>query len=396
VAAASPSAELTARAQPIARARRPAFITRLGNHASVAAFGALPLALPAFLIAYLVHNGTYRHDGSFYDIHTMWAAGRSIAHGQSPYPFIYPAPAAVIMVPFGVLPWRAAVAAFFIVSTGAVFASLRILGVRDWRCYGACLIALPTASSLWIGTPTPLLMLATACIWRWRDRRWLVALALTAAVATKIFLWPLFVWLLATRRFSSALAGLSAVVGAVVAAWALIGFAGILSYPRQLIDLASAFEDKSYSVVSMLHAFGIAGRLAPAVAAGVAALALLAVVLLARRTGGDAAAFAAAIAASLWISPIVWVHYLLLLFVPIAIGYRRLSVLWLLPLAVWPLAGQESHGSIPRLLFVLGVLLVWLAAIVRTAAGKRLLPVGADTNEDADSAARGERLLAPV
>jgi glycosyl transferase family 87 len=363
---------------------------------SVAALGALPLALPAFVIVYLVHNGAYRHDGNFYDLHTMWEAGRNIAHGQSPYPFIYPAPAAVIMVPFGVLPWRVAVAAFFIVCIAAVFASLRILGVRDWRCYGACLIALPTASAIWIGTPTPLLMLATACAWRWRDRRWVVALALTAAVATKIFLWPLFVWLLATRRFSAALAGLAAVVGAVVAAWGVIGFAGIFSYPRQLIDAASAYGDKSYSIVSMLHAFGITGRLAPAVAAGVAALALLVVVLLARRTGGDAASFAAAIAASLLISPIVWVHYLLLLFVPIAIVHRRLSVLWLLPLALWPLGGQESHGSIPRLLFVLGVLLIWLVAIVRAAAGRRLLPVGTDMAEDADSDAGGKRLLAPV
>jgi alpha-1,2-mannosyltransferase len=332
---------------------------------SFTAFGALPFALPAFVVVYVLHNASYANDGNFYDLHTTWVAGRAIAHGHSPYPFIYPAPAAVIMAPFGVLPWRLAVVAFFIFSAAAVFATLRILGVRDWRCYGACLVALPTASALWIGTPTPLLALATACAWRWRDRRAVVALALTFAVATKIFLWPLFVWLLATRRFRAAFAGLSTIVVATFAAWGLIGFAGLSSYPRLLADTASLEQDKSYSTIAMLHAFGLTGAGAVAGAAVVGVLALAAIVVLARRPDGDVAAFAAAIAASLLISPIVWVHYLVLLYIPIAIVRPRLSPLWFLPLGVWVLGGQESHGSIPRLLLVLGVLLIWLSSIVR-------------------------------
>ena len=113
------------------------------------------------------------------------------------------------------------------------------------------------------------------------------------------------------------------------------------------------------------------GAGAVAAAAVVGALALAGVVVLARRPGGDAAAFAAAIAAALWISPIVWIHYLVLLFIPIAIVHRRLSALWLLPLVLWVLAGQESHGSIPRLLLVLGVLLAWLTSIVRATSRSR-------------------------
>jgi alpha-1,2-mannosyltransferase len=359
--------------------RRSLALRRLGELGSVAVFGVAPLALPIFVIVYVLHNASYGNDGSWFDLHTTWAAGRAIAHGHSPYPFIYPAPAAVLMVPFGVLPWRAAVPLFFIVSAGMVVGMLRILGVRDWRCYGACLVALPTASALWIGTPTPMLALATACAWRWRDRRAVVAIALTAAVATKLFLWPLFVWLLATRRFGAALAGMSTIVGATVAAWALIGFQGLSSYPKLLADAASLEQDKSYSTIALVHAFGLTDAGAVAAVAVTGVLALASVVILARRPGGDAPAFAAAIAAALWISPIVWIHYLVLLFIPIAIVRRRLSALWLLPLVLWVLASQESQGSIPRLLLVLGVLLVWLLSIARATSwfspGARLDPL---------------------
>src|SRR4051812_8513159 len=358
-------------------------IARVREFVSFTAFGALPFALPAFVAVYVLQHRAYASDGSFYDLQTTWVAGRAIAHGHSPYPFIYPAPAAVIMAPFGVLPWRVAVVAFFLFSAAAVFATLRILGVRDWRCYGACLIALPTASALWIGTPTPLLALAAACAWRWRDRRLVVALALTAAVATKIFLWPLFVWLLATRRYRAALTGVGMIGAAVLAAWGMIGFAGATAYPRQLADAAAAFEDKSYSAISFLHALGLHGAAAQGVAGLVAVGALAAVVLLARRPNGDVASFAAAIGAALLISPIVWTHYLVLLYVPIAIVRPRLSGLWLLPLLLWPLAGQESHGSMPRLLLVLGLLAVWLYCVSRGRSGSA-------------TASRVERTAAPV
>src|SRR5256885_7274723 len=205
VTAVSPSAELPRRPRLLTAVRSSPLLRRVFDFATFSAFGVLPFALPAFVVVYVLHHGSYAHDGSFFDLNTMWAAGRDIAHGRSPYPlFIYPAPAAVIMAPLGILPWRLAVVVFFIISMASVFATLRVLGVRDWRCYGACLVALPTASAIWIGTPTPLLALAVACAWRWRDRVAVVAIALTAVVATKLFLWPLFVWLLPARQFLAA------------------------------------------------------------------------------------------------------------------------------------------------------------------------------------------------
>jgi alpha-1,2-mannosyltransferase len=321
------------------------------HYLSVVAFGLLPLVLPGSLVLYLLHHGSYSH-GDFFDLHTLWVAGRDVAHGHSPYPFVYPAPAAVMMAPLGVLPWRVAVAVFFLLALAAVVLTLRILGVRDWRCYGACLVALPTVSAIGIGTLSPFLALAVACAWRWRDRRVVVAAALAAVVVTKLFLWPLFVWLLATRRIRSAALGVVAVAGTALAAWAVIGFAGFSSYPRHLGGIASMEQYKSYSTVAFVHAFGLSGGLARVVTAAVALAALAAVVLLARRPDGDFASFTAAIGAALLISPIVWIHYLVLLYVPIAVARRRLSALWLAPLALWILPGQESNGSVARLVFV--------------------------------------------
>ncbi|MDX6503018.1 MAG: hypothetical protein QOE29_143, partial [Gaiellaceae bacterium] len=75
------------------------------------------------------------------------------------------------------------------------------------------------------------------------------------------------------------------------------------------------------------------------------ALALAVIVLVARQRDGDRKAFVAALGAALLITPIVWPHYYVLLFVPLALASRRLSVFWALPLLYWLLPGQESHGS---------------------------------------------------
>ncbi|HZC28699.1 MAG TPA: hypothetical protein VE269_03080, partial [Gaiellaceae bacterium] len=57
-------------------------------------------------------DGRYFPDGGFlFDFHVLWAAGRDVASGVSPYPFVYPAPAALLIAPFRVLPWKVPVVA---------------------------------------------------------------------------------------------------------------------------------------------------------------------------------------------------------------------------------------------------------------------------------------------
>src|SRR5207253_11300933 len=71
----------------------------------------------------------------------------------------------------------------------------------------------------------------------------------------------------------------------------------------------------------------------------------------------DRLAITAAIAAALLLSPIVWVHYYVLLLVPVALARPRLSGLWFIPLLFWSTHALESNGELWRLLAALGITL---------------------------------------
>jgi hypothetical protein len=55
------------------------------------------------------------------------------------------------------------------------------------------------------------------------------------------------------------------------------------------------------------------------------------------RRDRDVAVLTLTLAAALAASPIVWVHYFLLLLVPLALTRPRLSLLWFVPFAYYPL-----------------------------------------------------------
>ena len=85
-------------------------------------------------------------------------------------------------------------------------------------------------------------------------------------------------------------------------------------------------------------------------------LALLAgVVAIARRDGGDRAAFSLAIVAAIALTPIVWLHYFALLVVPLALARPKLSWAWGLMWVFWLIPAQENGGDIWRILLATGV-----------------------------------------
>jgi hypothetical protein len=321
-------------------------------------------------------DGIYFPDGGFlFDLHVMWKAGHDIAIGQSPYPFVYPAPAAFLMVPFGALPWAWAVVAFTLTSVAALVLGLRILGVRDWRCYAAVLVCVPMTSSITIGTLGPLLFLAAAAAWRYRDRRMWAAAAIVGAVVTKIFLWPLVIWLLATRRFRTAATTVVAGIVVVFGSWALLGFDGLRDYPHRISRVAGLEQEKSFSPFALARSLGMSTTGARVTLALLALVAISVIVLLARGRDGDRRAFVAAVGAGLVLSPIVWLHYLVILFVPIALYRRNFGAAWLVFLAFWLMPGAESGGSALRILAALGLsagavaLAVWRGGVSNKAAG---------------------------
>jgi alpha-1,2-mannosyltransferase len=291
-------------------------------------------------------------------------AGESVLHHHSPYVhptlkllaandrFVYPTPFALPFVPFAVVPERAAAVAFLILSVVAVLASIRLLGVRDWRCYGAALLGVPVFGALGVGSIGPFLLLLCALGWRLRDRT-VAGVPFALAAAAKLFLWPVLVWLLVTRRFRAFVASL-ATIGATLAVWAVIDADGMRRYLQTVRVLNDVQRWKSYSVQSLfisLHASVSTSELV-AGAAGVAAIAVLVLF----RGRGDEVTFAAAVVAALIATPILWNHYLVLLLAPIALARPRLAPLWLLPLVLWATPHPESVGVVWRIVLVLAVI----------------------------------------
>ena len=334
-----------------------------------------PLFGPILIVAYLggayqpqpgTVDGIYFPDGGFlFDLHVMWKAGHDIVTWHSPYPFVYPAPAAFLMVPFGLLPWAVAVIAFTVTSIASLVLGLRILGVRDWRCYAAALACVPMTSSITIGTLGPLLFLATAAAWRYRDRRLWVAAAIVCAVVTKLFLWPLVIWLIATRRLRTA--ATTIVLGIVVlfGSWGLLGFDGLREYPHRIGRVAGLEQEKSFSPFALARSLGLSTTTTHVVFALLTLLGMAVIVLLARGRDGDRRAFVAAVVVGLSLSPIMWLHYLVILFVPIALYRRTLGPAWLVFLAFWLIPAAESGGSPARILAALGLATAAVALAVR-------------------------------
>ena len=227
---------------------------------------------------------------------------------------------------------------------GSCFLGLRLLDVRDWRCYGATLAGIELLVGVRLGAISPLLVLGLALVWRWRDRRVSGGLAAATVVLSKLFLWPIMLWLLATRRIGAAV--VAATTGALaIALWALVDFGTLRHYPGLLRVLATAEQGRSYSLVALCLALGLSAAASHLVAIGAGALAALAIFVLARQPDGDRMALAAAIGACFLLTPILWIHYFVLLLVPIALASPRLSWLWGLPLLFWIKPFQSDPGG---------------------------------------------------
>jgi alpha-1,2-mannosyltransferase len=300
-----------------------------------------------------------------------------VLDGHSPYRFdadstyAYPPLLAYLAAPLHPLGVGAATAVSYVVSLAAIGVAVWLLGVRDWRCY--CLVPLypVTRSAVGLGTVDALLLLATAAAWRWRDDLLRPAAGVGAAIAVKLFLWPLAVWLAVTGRTRAAVAAAAFAVALVLVPWAAIGFAGLGDYPSLLDRLRDAEATSSYSVVALGVRAHLPESAATAAALLIAAALLVAAVRVARdaRRGDrerDVASLTLVLAAALAASPIVWMHYFLLLLVPVALTRPRLSLLWLVPFAYEPLdLSAWPGGDARKLALALATTLVLLAAGVR-------------------------------
>jgi hypothetical protein len=289
---------------------------------------------------------------------TLWEPARALLDGAAVYPeptreavvignpTVYPPLFILASVPFALLPVGVASWLWFCLLGVGVLSALRILGITDWRCHVIALTSPAVVHGLFYGNLTVLLVLPLALAWRYRDRARIAGLAVGVAVAAKLFVWPLVVWLLLTRRFRAALWAAGSAAGLVLAAWALIGFEGLVDYPALLRAVQDVYAVRSLSLSTVAGGLGAPVSVA-VVVAGVAGIGCLAVAAgLVRRPDGDRRAFAVVVAACVIASPIVWPNYAALLFVPIAVTWPRLSAAWFFGYVAWLLGAIAPRPDV--------------------------------------------------
>jgi len=311
------------------------------NVGMVALFGVLPLFAMGVVVADLAAG-----EAGWAFREAFLTAADAVLRGENPYPaltdpavargtaYVYPPVTALLVTPFTVLPEVVAVIGFALILIAAVPITLAILGVRDWRCYGLALLWPPVLSAVHVENITLLVGLAAALVWRFRDRPVGGGLTLGASIAVKPLLWPLGLWLAATRRLRALVWSISVGVILLLGSWAVIRFAGLVEYRELLRRLSKVMDEYGYSVYALALDLDVSDLAARLVWVVLAVGLLVASVVVARR-GDDRRGFMLAVAATIACSPIVWLHYFALLLVVVALAKPRLGPVWFVPLLMY-------------------------------------------------------------
>ena len=273
-------------------------------------------------------------------------AAEAVLDGNSPYPelddpileeqkgYVYPPQLLVALLPLTPLPVDAVAVLVALGMLVLVGLTLWVLGVRDARCYAAAMLWVPTISGVLLSNVSIPLALALALVWRYRNEVLPSAAALGLSVSSKLLLWPMFVWMLATRRLRTVVTAVLIGLVVTLGAWATIRFDGLAGYPDLLRRLSEIQSERSYSIVGMASTIGLGDAVGRALTLVVGSSFLVGCVVFARRDD-EVRSYTCAIAATLALSPIVWLHYLVVLLVPLAIARQRFSLIWLLPVLLW-------------------------------------------------------------
>jgi hypothetical protein len=309
--------------------------------AEVVVFGVLPLLVLGYVFGQILFA-----DLAVYAVFPYTVAADAILHWQSPYPalddpdflrgagYVYPPLTAIVSTPLTLVSLEVAEVVVMVVLIAVAGATLAVVGVRDWRCYGVVFLWPPVLSAIQTGNITLVMALAAALVWRFRDRGRASGISLGLSLAAKLYLWPLGVWMLATRRYRAAIWSAVVAVTALTVTWAAIGFRGLVDYPSLLRRLSDMEDEWGFSVFSVALDLGVGESGARALWLA-CAIAVLAFAVLLGRRGEERGAFVLAVAAAIAFSPIVWLHYFALLLVVAAVAEQRLGLVWFAPLLLY-------------------------------------------------------------
>jgi glycosyl transferase family 87 len=366
----------------------------MGRAVRIALGGSALVLLAAVEIAGIVGNHGIGSDFAG----TVYHPARAVVHGSTPYgdprisgPLagsVYPPSAFVPFAWLGFLGHDAAVAIWLVLMTAAAAATLRVLGVRDVRCYAVWLLTPMMLSTIAIGNATTLVVLLVAVAWRFRDRAWIVGLTLAAAIATKLFAAPLVVWLVATRRYRAAAIAAAGAPALILAAWASIGFSDIGRYPSILSANDRIWSPDGPYLQGLLEQLHSPSKVALGAGVVVAAMLLWGVWV-----AGDVGGYTLAACAAIVLSPVAWIGYTGLLIVPLAAAWPRWSRPWLLLLGTYvswyyfPIAYRSPGLSVCTLGLVAAIVTSVLRKDVRRIAPPRRLGRWTPTRSSSASSA---------
>ena len=352
--------------------------------ASIVFLGLLPLwALYDTFASYALQGG---HLTDFKN--TFYPAAEAVRYGVTPYPdpgddvvalgraFVYPPLAALVAVPLTLLSLGAAQVVVALLLVASIVLTLWVLGVRDWRCYGLVFLWPPFLAAVKTGNITALLTLGAALTWRYRDRAALAGATVGVSLAAKLFLWPVLLWMAATRRWRALVLSFAIALTLLFASWGAIGFAGLGDYATLLRRLQSIEAPQSYTLYALGLDLGAPSWLARGLWTVLALALLLACVHVARR-GDERRAFMLALVATLACSPIVWLNYFVLLVVVVAVARPRLVAAWFVPLLMYGSASTENGTTAQNALTLGAAALTVVLALWTPEPGKEQLPAGA-------------------
>lgn len=226
--------------------------------------GGVPLALTLWLAIASVSHHWIAQDFSL----AYYPAAHRLLDGGDPYAvthaqlvsgaaFVYPALSAVVLAPLALVSSGVADHLYTLLCLALVPGTLWTLGVRDWRVYGVTLLWFPIIIG-WQGENISVpLMFLTALAWRYRNRAPVAGLIVAVAISMKPFVWPLGLWLLATRRWRAAAWALGSGLALNLLAWGLVGFNEISTYAHMSSEDLSSLWRGGYGVLALAHHLGL-------------------------------------------------------------------------------------------------------------------------------------------
>lgn len=312
--------------------------------------------------------------GSF-DFNAFLRAAGQVRIGRSPYSsvhsvafltghaFVYPYLVAWVYVPLTVLSPVMAAGANVAASVIAIVIGCHLLGRPGLYPAALVVVSSTTIIGLQMGTLNAFLFLGLAVGWSQRRRVVVAGAAIGFVAVSKLFLLPIMVWLIATRRFRAAGVAAGVFAAALGVGW-VVGPVGADGYRRLLTSLAGKESLQSWSLSSFVQSAGLGVRGTEVVVLVAVGLVLCGGYIGLRRTGDERIMFALAVIACLFASPIVWSSYLVLVAVPVLVVATNDRSMAVVAVASWVLVTPDS-ASPGRIVLGAGLAIVVAVAATR-------------------------------